>query len=480
MAHTALTARVRETIRRHRMLSGGETVMAAVSGGPDSTALATVLAEVREDLHLTLHIAHFNHGLRPDAAEDALAVAALSRSLGCAYHEGAEDVRAHAARHGTSIEDAARRLRYAFLASVAHAQHAAAIATGHTRDDQAETVLIRLLRGSGLRGLTGIPPVRPHGDVRVIRPLIETPRAEIEEYLHRRGLAARDDPTNRDLSILRNRVRLVLLPILEGYNPDVRRALVRVADLLREDADTLDALAAPRLEAVLDSAPGAVRIAFEAFASLPVALQRRALLEAVRRMQGKAQPIGFVHIEEARGGLLEGRIGAVWEVPGGVRVVQGPEAIEVTAIASGTGTPEAGVPAEYRLEVPGQVLAPEFDVQLVATEVPADAPGVRARAGQPAADEIIMDGARAGRLLIVRGPRPGDRFRPLGMRGRSKKIADYLVEARVPRTRRRWVPVLTTADGEVLWVVGLRATETARLGPRARAAVRVEARWLRA
>lgn len=330
MPRDPLLGQVLETIRRRGMLAGGERVVVAVSGGPDSTVLVSVLAALRDDLRLELHVAHLNHGLRPDASEDAVAVAGMAERLGYPYHGGTRDVRGAAARSGRSIEDAARDARYGFLTEVARRIGATVIATGHTRDDQAETVLMRLLRGSGPRGLAGIPPVRPHAGLRVIRPLIDAARADIAGYLARTRLAAREDPTNQDLAMLRNRVRLVLLPILEGYNSDVRRALARLAELLRDEADALDALSAPEIDAVLHETDATVHIPSAAFARLPVALQRRALREAIRRARGNGAPIAFVHIEEARLGVLSGRPGGVWETPGGVRIFRRPEAIEIT------------------------------------------------------------------------------------------------------------------------------------------------------
>jgi tRNA(Ile)-lysidine synthase len=346
MPHDPLAARVRETIRRYGMLAGGERVVAAVSGGPDSTALLSVLVSLRGELSLDIHVGHVNHLLRRDAADDAAAVARMARTCGCPYHEATVDVRAAASREHRSIEDAARQARYAFLAAVAREHQAQVIATGHTLDDQAETVLMRLLRGSGPRGLAGIPPVRPHDGVRVIRPLIETSRAEVTEYLARHRLETREDSTNRDVTLLRNRVRLVLLPILEGYNPDVRRALARLADVLRDEADALDALSAAEIDAVMHGTNASVRIPPEAFAGLPVALQRRVLREAIRRVRGNDAQIAFVHIEEARLGVLSGRPGGVYEAPGGVRVVRRPDAIEVTRSPLGRGQARARTSSE--------------------------------------------------------------------------------------------------------------------------------------
>jgi tRNA(Ile)-lysidine synthase len=476
MTEGALLSRVRETIRRYRMLSPGDTVVVGVSGGPDSVALLHLLAALREELGLSLHVAHFNHRLRPEAAEDAAFVAALSRDLAVPYHEGAGETRAHADRLGLSVEDAARRLRYEFLAEVARATSAQAAAVGHTRDDQAETVLMRLLRGGGPRGLAGIPPVRPLDGARLVRPLIETPRAEVEAYLGARGLPFREDPTNRDPAILRNRIRLVLLPALEGYNPDVRQRLARLADLLRDEAEALDELAAPRLAEVLTERPDAVRISPDLLARLPAALQRRALREAVARAGGNRDAISFVHLEGARRLALDGRPGTVLELPGGVRVRRLSGAVDVAV--EGRRAPEA--PPEYRLDLPGSLVAPEFGVHLVATEAGAAAPEEGARARQAAAGEIIVDGVRAGPALVLRGPRPGDRFAPSGMGGRTKKLSDYLSEAKVPRHRRPFVPVLATSGGEILWIVGMRAAESARVQAGAVRPVRIVARKLRA
>ncbi len=472
MAGEMLLERVRDTIERHRMLAGGETVVAGVSGGADSTALLHLLAELRVPLRLTLHVAHFNHHLRPGAEEDAAFVAEMTRGLGVSYHEGAGETRAHAERLRLSIEDAARRLRYAFFTSVARDVAAQVVATGHTRDDQAETVLMRLLRGSGLRGLAGIPPVRRLDDLRLIRPLLEVPRAEVEAYLRTRGLAWREDPTNHDATILRNRIRTVVLPALEGYNPDVRGTLARLAGLLRDEADALDALAAPRIADVLTGGPDAVHIARSPFVRLPAALQRRALREAVRRVRGNIDSVGFVHVEGARRLILEGQAGAVVELPGGIRVRRLSETAEVTAEAP------AVEPPEYRLDVPGMVIALEFGIALSAAEI--DAPEDAARFYRPGAEEIMVEAGRVGRTLFLRSPRPEDRFAPYGMRGRTKKLSDYLSEAKVPRHRRRFVPVLTTAGGDILWIVGMRAAESARIGADARRVVRIVARKLRA
>ena len=477
-ADLPLVGRVRDTLRRYRMLSGGEIVVVAVSGGPDSTALAHALASLRGDLSLTIDLAHLNHGLRPDAAEDAAFVAAMSRALGLGFHEGTADPRALAGREGFSLEDAGRRLRYEFLTRVAREIGAGVVATGHTLDDQAETVLMRLLRGSGLEGLAGIPPVRTGGGVRIIRPLIEAGRAEVLAYLGAVGTGWREDETNRDVAMLRNRVRLVLLPALEGYNPDIRQALARLAGLLRDEAEALKLLAAPKVAEALSARPGAVTVALEPFARMPVALQRRTLRAAVQQVRGNLGAVRFVHIEGARRLALEGQVGSWLALPGGVRILRLPEGAEVTMAAAVPGGP--GKPGEYRVHVPGRIVAVEFGVQLTVEEAAEDRLGAWAQGENAQRNEVALDAASIGGELVLRGPRPGDRFAPAGMGGRTKAVADYLSDEKVPRHRRAFVPILTTSEGEVLWIVGMRASEVARITDSTTRAVRVVARPLRA
>jgi tRNA(Ile)-lysidine synthase len=454
------------------MLDGGETVVAAVSGGADSIALARSLAEIAREIGLTLHIAHLDHRLRPDSDEDAAFVAGMSRALGFEHHQAAADPRTLAGQEGLSVEEAARRLRYEFLIRVAREVGAQAVATGHTLDDQAETVLMRLLRGSGLVGLAGIPPVRRSGEVSIIRPLIETTREDVEAYLQAVGAGWRRDSTNRDLAILRNRIRLVLLPALEGYNPDVRRTLARVAGLLRDEAEAIETIAAAQISDTLSGESGIVRIAPDRFARLPAALQRRALREAVRRVRGNLRAVRFVQIEGARHLVLEGQVGSWIPLPGGVRVTRLAAAAEVAGECAGQ------TPGLYVVKVPGRVVAVDFGVQLTAEELTRDQ--FEAERHLVRRDAVVLDAAQVGDELVLRGPQPGDRFAPVGMNGRTKMVGDYLRDEKIARHRRVSIPVLTTRDGTIVWIIGLRAAEHARTTPATTRAIRVVARPLRA
>lgn len=466
--------RIRETIRRHGMLVGGETVLVAVSGGPDSTALVHAMTALGREQRWRLHVAHLDHGLRREAADDAAFVASMSQALGLEHHAASADARSLATREGLSLEDAARRLRYEFLTRIANDVGAAAIATGHTLDDQAETVLLRLLRGSGLDGLAGIPPVRQHDGIRVVRPLLEVTRDEVLAYLNEIGAGWREDATNQNREILRNRVRLVLLPALEGYNRDVRRTLARVAGLLHDEAEVLRSLAAPGIAKTLSGDSGSVRVSRTSFARLPAALQRRALREAVQRVRGNLRGVRFVHIEGARQLVLEGEVGAWLPFPGGVRVTRVSGGAEVAV-----GVP-ARTPSPYRLSVPGDVVALDFGLHVSADTVVGDRLHAEVMGHDMPLNTVMMDADVITGELVIRGPKPGDRFAPLGMGGRTKLVADYLRDEGVPRHRRALTPVLTTTEDVIVWVVGMRASDIGRISGTTKRAVRIVARPLRA
>src|SRR5690606_7110870 len=230
--------RVLETARRCRMWAPGDRIVVAVSGGPDSVALLHVLTRLKDQESLDLVVAHLNHRLRGRSAdEDAAFVGSLAERWGLPAVVEEADVARMARQRGVGIQEAAREARYAFFSRVAEAWGAARIALAHHADDQVETVLFRLIRGTGTRGLAGIPPVRGP----IIRPLIDVSREDIVAYCRRHRLPYRTDPSNRDMRYRRNRIRWELIPLLEErYNPRVREAIVRMARILRDEDDFLD------------------------------------------------------------------------------------------------------------------------------------------------------------------------------------------------------------------------------------------------
>ncbi len=465
----ALERRVLRYVRDEAVVRPGERVLAAVSGGPDSTALLVVLSHLASALDLTVVAAHFDHGLRGRTAarRERSHVESLCRRLEVPVRLGAGDTRAHARSRRLSLEEAARELRYGFLAEAATGTGCTVVATGHTASDQVETVLLHLIRGSGLAGLAGMAPRAPwpltgRDDPEVSRPLLCLGRQETADYCQSQGLDPVDDPTNVSPRFLRNRVRVELLPLLRQYNPQIDSALLRTAETARADLAVLEGMASDAL--VNDGGGQAVILSRSRLKELPEGLQRHALRLAVRRLLGDTRDIEGDHIEALIAGLAA-EPGHHVDLPRGLRFDMGNEgAILALTQAEGSGSPEpAGPgpapPAEARLAVPGITRWGEWQVE-VAT---ADVSGAVEGAQTPPADpwQAWLDADIVGEDLWVRSRRPGDRFQPLGMAG-EKKLQDFFVDARVPRAERDAVPLVRGRPG-IVWVVGHRIDERARI-----------------
>jgi tRNA(Ile)-lysidine synthase len=305
---------VLEYIHRHSLLKAGDRVAAAVSGGADSTALLRLLLELRGDLGIVLSVAHFHHGIRgAEADADAGFVASLAKSHDLELHSGSGDAPAHARARQASLETAARELRYQFFAGLLKTGAADKIATGHTLDDQAETVLMKSLRGAGTRGLAGIYPALHSG---MVRPLLGVRRSEVEEYLRDLGQDWREDSTNRDRQHLRNRVRHELVPLLErDFNPEVTRVLAESAEVARAEEDFWQREIERLLPEV--SPQGEASLKLNALLAQPLAVQRRLVRTTLERA---GAGFDFRHGEEILR-LAQKSRGAV-ELPGGWRVVR--------------------------------------------------------------------------------------------------------------------------------------------------------------
>lgn len=440
-----LLASVRDTIARHRMLKPGQTVLVAVSGGPDSLALLDVLLQLAPELELRLAVAHLDHGLRPDSAADADFVAAFAAERGLTCYRERVDVAALLRGSGQSPEAVARAVRYAFFERAAAATGAERVALGHNADDQAETIIMRLLRGAGSEGLSGIPPVR----LPYVRPLIETPRSEIEAYCRARGLAARRDSTNADPAYTRNRIRHELMPVLKGYNPRLVPALGELGERLRAEADYIARQAADALAAcsVGDA------LACRRLIALPIALQRAALRAYYARATG-AEPLAHLHVERLRE-LAAATAPTQHQLPGGffARSEGGRLIIKRSEAA----------PAPFELVplVPGLTPLPTGETLAAwLTEAGAhDWSAVNARR------QAFLDFEACGEF-VVRNRRPGDRIRLPGVAG-DKKLQDVLVDAKLPRGERDRLPLLARGR-EILWIPGLRVSERVKVTPATR------------
>ena len=495
-----LLLRVRQYIRRRELFRPGETVIVGVSGGPDSLCLLHVLRRLAPELGLRLHVAHLNHGLRgAEADADAAFVADLAAAWGLPVSLARVDVAALAHEAGLSLEEAARHARYAFLAQVAGAEAAAAVAVGHNADDQAETVLMHFLRGSGVAGLRGMLPRSPLGEYRLtgiatpgpaepppggeadtaqaspprqrgpalVRPLWAVTRAEIEAYCAAHGLAPRFDRSNEDTTFYRNRLRHELLPILATYNPAIREVLTRTAEVLAGDFEVLRAALDQAWAAVaLPAPPEEVRFGLAQWRRLPIGLQRATVRQAVHCLRWSLRNINWEHVERAVWLGREGSTGQSATLAAGLALTVGYDALRI----AGEGTPWTDdmpqVTTPVRLPPAGMVHLSgpwAMTVRKVArSELPADWEANR----DPWS--AWLDADAVGDELTVRPRRPGDRFRPHGLGGHSTKVNEFMINLKVPRDLRDGWPILTGRGG-IAWVCGLRLDE--------RALVRADTRW---
>jgi len=440
---TTFSARFREFVQARSLLRTGDRLVVAVSGGVDSVVLLHLLVQECERLRLAVSVAHFNHGLRPGAAEeDAEFVRQLAGLWRLPVSIGHGSVEQEARRSGRGIEDAARTLRYAFLEEVRAATTSDRIATGHSADDNAETILLNLLRGSGVRGLSGIPVMRNEG--RIVRPLLFATREEIVAYAGAAGLEWREDASNATDTHRRNIIRHHLLPVVrEKINPGVARTLMRSAELFGDIDRYLTNSARTGLDQVTLCRTGQeVRLSCPRLLAYPTVLQGLVLQIAVQEYTGHRPAFDRV---TALSGLLHQQPGRTVELGGNCAATRAAEEIVIAAVVT---------PTPYLLPLtvgtPCRIPGGSIDAKFVDPPAALDLHGP---------DTEYVDADRAGTEgMVVRSWNEGDSFIPLGMSG-HKKISDLLNEAGVPTLRKAGLPVLAAAGGEILWVCGIRLGE---------------------
>ncbi|MGD0830064.1 MAG: tRNA lysidine(34) synthetase TilS [Terracidiphilus sp.] len=429
------------------LLKPGLRLAVGLSGGADSVALLRALADQNRlkgrELGLVLHAAHLHHGLRGEEADEDLAFArTLAAGLGLPFHEARVDAGAAAQANGQSIEEAARCLRYAWFRQLMASGAVDAVATAHNRDDQAETVLAKFLRGAWTEGLSGIYPVVEFPEGRILRPILGASRAEVEAYLTAIGQSWREDSSNRHLTFTRNRIRHELLPLLEGWNPRLREHLAQMADLARNEEDWWRTEVARVAAQIL--LPGrAVRgggrasgddVALDTLrlAALPPALQRRLLRHATEKL-GVA--VDFPATEALRMLALTGRASQKLELAHGLLAERTPRELRLTISSQSSSEPAL----EYTITVPGQIAAPAFGLQLQVT---------LADLTQPA--EV--------RSATLRNWRPGDRVRLRHSSG-PRKVKEVLERMKVTGSSRSLWPVLELG-GQIVWMRGVEVEPT--------------------
>jgi len=489
MAQSRLPTTVSATFAHRQLAEPGASLLVAVSGGADSLALLHVLAELRTDLDLgRLGVAHLHHGIRQEGADaDRDLTAAAADALGLPCYLGAADVPALARRRRLSLEEAAREARYDFLHATACRHGYDRIAVGHTRDDQAETVLMALLRGAGPGGLRGMPFVQG----KVIRPLLEVTRAEVMVFLVERKLRHREDPSNEDLAFTRNRIRHRVLPLFkQEFNPEIVAALAELADLVQDEERWLDCLVGSFLSRAGRLDPAGKRYAIDraALEQAPVALRRRALRQAASLLSGeRPSPLGVKHVHAVLR-LLAGPTGGRQDLPSGLQALldydalvlqrsSGRRTAKARTAAGGAATGEAA-----ELVVPGSLCLPALGWELCASLLDPDQgkpPGGWRWQVSGGPDgcrfTIFIDAASLQAPIVVRPRRRGDSFFAQGAPG-TRKLKDFLIDAKVPSDQRDLLPLLVDASGRVAAVIPVRAADWAVVGPATRTVLVIRGR----
>ncbi len=446
---------VRLFMDKFRMISPGDTVLVGVSGGPDSVALLHLLWRMQKELRISLAVAHLNHMFRGEEARaDARLVEELAGNLGLPVYVEEFDVPAYRERAGLSAQEAARQVRYRFFEEVAQNIGASRVALGHHADDQAETILFNFLRGTGLAGLKGIPPVRE----KYIRPLLGVRRREIELYCRQHSLPVREDVSNKKTIYTRNRIRLELIPHLEaGYNPRLVEALVHLGHICREENDYLEEQTALLYERALKTErEHSLLLAVPELLSAPLALVRRVFRRAWRHLTGTDGDLSFLQVESLLALLHNPAGGKVVELPRGVRASRQGQALRLWMGGDAPGVPYYS----YPLVVPGITCIPEINSSIRARLISiTEAPDPRTLSAR----EALLDYDTIPGPLTVRRRRDGDRFHPLGMAA-GTKLKKFLIDQGIPREERDYLPLVVAGD-EIIWVGGVRPGEPWKITP---------------
>ncbi len=468
-----IVKKVRATIVDQHLFSRGETVVVGVSGGPDSLALLHILREVAPDLAVQLHVAHLNHRLRGEESEaDAAFVADHARGMGLPATIEARSVAQYAREHHLSPEEAGRIVRYGFLGQVALRAGAHKVAVGHNADDQAETVLMHLIRGAGLAGLRGMTyqTQLPHSELSIslVRPLLDVTRAEIEAYCREHDLKPRLDLSNLNTTLFRNRLRHEVIPYLERLNPNLREVLRHGALAIADDYQYLQAQTERIFAEVarsIEGAPGPANLASwvfnrEEWSALPASLQRATLREAVGRLRQGLRNINWAHIEDARRVAIEKGVGAEATLPQGLVLIVGydeftiGETVPLPDMPLVHGDP-VELPEGATVELPGTAWHVKVEEEKELNASRGDGEGTPENRWR-----TRLDAGKIRGPLVLRTRRPGERFEPSNMGGRHKSLHEFMIDEKIPRHIRDFLPILAD-DEKILWVCGYRTDERA-------------------
>jgi len=441
-----IKSRIKKTIREYNLLEKKDRILVAYSGGVDSTGLLNLLLELRGEWSFELFLGHFNHKLRHTADEDEQFVRRIAKKYSLPLFVGSKDVRSYARKKKLNIEEAGRELRYDFLKKTALKIGGAKIATGHTMTDQAETFLMRLMRGSGLRGLGGIFPLV---EGKVVRPLIQVERQDIEAYLRKKGIEFHTDESNFDRRFLRNRIRLDLVPyIKKNFEPEIISSLGRIASIIREEDSLLEKIAEEKAKRAISKKNNKISLEVKPLSSLSRAMARRVVRGFISELRGNLREISFEDVESVLC-LKEGK-----EFPLRKGHVLRREKGQI--FLKGKIPPK--IKYEYRWEGKGPLEIKELKLKFEGKKIK------RGKSLPLDFDDQTRAFLDLGKLkfpLLIRNRRKGDRYQPLGAPG-QKKLKEILRAKGIPLSERERRPVFLSGD-KIVWILGLPVSEKFRV-----------------
>jgi tRNA(Ile)-lysidine synthase len=460
-----LVKQVKRTIDRYHLLEKDDRLIVGVSGGVDSMVLLHVLNACREGFNLSLIVAHINHGFRPEESEkEAELVQKESERLGLSFEYGQFNVKEFQRLEGYSPQDAARKIRFHFFDHLLQKHHAQKIVLGHNADDQVETVLLRLLRGTGLKGLKGMLPIR---EGKVIHPLLEVWREEIEAFAQEERIPFLLDSSNLKKEYLRNRLRLTLIPLIEGeFQPKFKKLLLRTSTHLREENDYLEKEATRAFQEIIKKQNDAFFFEFSDYQSLHRGIQWRVIRKILEEIypREKAPDKGeWLEVHQICQKLQHPSSSFILELPFGARIEK---RYDVVLLEKGEIRPFP--PFEVELFSPSRTFIEEIGKEVVIEETNRDQ--ISNYSGP--SNIALMDYESLQFPLRMRNFRPGDRFHPLGVKG-TQKLKDFFIDHKVPKFERPKIPLLTS--GEIIaWVVGYRIDERVKINEKTRKVLKVE------
>ncbi|MCL0040470.1 tRNA lysidine(34) synthetase TilS [Thermodesulfovibrionales bacterium] len=455
--------KVKDTIEKYSMLFQGDRLLVGLSGGPDSVCLLTILSKLKSEFNIAIFAAYIDHGLRPEETPYEIDFCRkLCKALDIPVIIKSIDVKSHARERGLNRQEAARELRYEAFDEIASETNAGKIALGHNADDQAETILMRLFRGAGPLGLSGIPPVRRQ----IVRPLIETERSEIDRFLKSEGIGFVTDSSNRSDKYQRNKIRHLIIPAIKEMNSDFIRTVSRAADILRDEEKYFETIITKRLMTLVSRKSDLfVELFLSPLEAMDTVILRRVLRRVIDETNG-LHGISFINIEEIVALVKSGKSGDRIYLPKGIRAIKKYSTIIITFEE----------PARLRtcvLHRHGETILKESSMVIQSTTVAS----AEIRDYGDGKEMAVIDSDKAYFPLLIRRRLPGDCFYPFGF-GRKKKIQDYFVDEKIPRDERDIIPLLT-CDNNIVWVVGYRLDERYKVDKNTKNALELKIRPLK-